>query len=254
LPIATKKPKKLDKFESKIAARLFAYKFLSRVYLEEPNKDFINIVMSNGFLSSFPYKKENEQIQVGITLVNKNLSKMKESLNLDDLITDYTHLFIGPDKLPSPPWESVYRGEKRLVFGDHTIQVRRAYQEYNLLPERLNQEPDDHIGYELDFMYHLNEKIIRRLKKGDMPTVKKMLVSQKNFLNEHLGKWIADFTADVEKNAWSDFFKGFAKILLGFIKQEKVEINSLLRELRGGSASREKKIKIQEKKTNKSEN
>lgn len=232
MPIAnTKKPKKLKKFESKIASRLFAYKLLSRVYLENPNNEFISLVMTNGLLSNFPYKNENQLITDGIDLVNNNLSKLNESSDFENLVADYTYLFIGPDKLPSPPWESVYRGEKRLVFGEHTIQVRRAYREYKLQPGRLNQDPDDHIGYELDFMYQLNEKIIQRLKKGNIPAIKKILISQRDFLNNHLSKWVQEFTQDMGKSARTDFFKGFAMILEGFIKHEIKEINPLFKEL-----------------------
>lgn len=246
--VTVKKPKKLDKFKINISQRIFAYKLLSRVFLEEPNKDLVFLFTSNGFLSSFPYIKDKEEIRDGVDLVNQSISGIKDDSEIMNLKTDYTQLFIGPEKLPSPPWESVYRGEKRLVFGEHTIQVRRAYQSYGFTPERLNQDPDDHIGYELDFMYRLNEKIINKIKQGDIPSIKKLLISQKDFLADHLSKWTYDFTADVEKNARSDFFRGFAKVLSGFIKQDRHEINSLLRQLRGGSAAKDKKINIQSKK------
>lgn len=34
-----------------------------------------------------------------------------------ELTGDYYRLFVGPDTVLAPPWESVYRHEDRLIFG-----------------------------------------------------------------------------------------------------------------------------------------
>ncbi|MCB8816455.1 molecular chaperone TorD family protein [Desulfosporosinus shakirovi] len=74
------------------------------------------------------------------------------------MLTEYTRLFIGPTKLPVPPWESVYVSKERLLFQESSLKVRQrqCYLNYNFLPAKYRSEADDHIALELDFMYNLS--------------------------------------------------------------------------------------------------
>jgi len=89
-------------------------------------------------------------------------------------------------------------------------------------------EPEDHIALELQFMTHLCEKTSTAIKDGDLSDAKKYLEVQRDFLNEHLGKWVPELTADILKSAKREFYKAVAKITRGYIEMDKKVILELI--------------------------
>lgn len=214
-----------------LESRMYAYNLLKKTFLEEPKRKFCSLIKEHDIIRSFPFRNESNLIQEGVNQVQKYL----ESKNLTDeddfqeLHWDYTRLFIGPDKLPSPTWESAYTNEEHLLFQRETLDVRKCYLEYDLLPKYYRVEADDHIGLELDFMFQLSNLTIMRDQGNSFKSYEKILEDQLNFLEGHLNKWIPLFCHDVYYSALTDFYKGMAKILNGFINMD----TFALKELRG---------------------
>jgi TorA maturation chaperone TorD len=143
------------------------------------------------------------------------LQAMKEAImeinteskdELEELLWDYTRLFIGPYKLPCPPWESVYTSPKRLMMQDAADQVLQLYREVGLSLKTPYVMPD-HIGTELNFLALL-------LQKSNSATddSEKLLRITDNFLNDHILKWVPDFTRDMENAAETRFYKSLADV------------------------------------------
>jgi TorA maturation chaperone TorD len=148
------------------------------------------------------------------------MSGLKESINgidsdseeqLSDLLWEYTRLFIGPYKLPCPPWESVYTSGKRLMMQEAHDEVQGFYHEMGLKINNPNIIAD-HIGAELNFMAILLQKMSnepgRRLYYMDMA---------KRFLNEHLVRWAPQFTLDMEEATDSKFYEALAQVTRNLI-------------------------------------
>ena len=151
------------------------------------------------------------------------MSGLKESINridsdsekqLADLLWEYTRLFIGPYKLPCPPWESVYTSGKRLMMQEAYDEVRDLYSEVGLKIDHPNIMPD-HIGTELNFLAVLYIKISDDHEKR--PYYKDIA---KRFLDEHLKRWIPQFTLDMEEAANLKFYKALAQVTKDFIMNE----------------------------------
>jgi len=123
----------------------------------------------------------------------------------EDLLWEYTRLFIGPYKLPCPPWESVYTSPKRLIMQDAAGNVVKLYHEAGLTLETADVMPD-HIGAELNFLAVLLQRMHseKNEKDGSMRITKKLL-------NDHLLKWMPEFTRDLEGAAESSFYKALAR-------------------------------------------
>ncbi len=151
------------------------------------------------------------------------LGELKNAINkidttseaeLEELLWEYTRLFIGPYKLPCPPWESVYTSPKRLMMQDAAGQVRELYDEAGLAINTDKVMPD-HIGVELNFFAVL----LQRTHSG--PGNKEEHVKRtEKLLNEHLLKWTPDFTRDMEDAAETPLYKALArttKRLIDFI-------------------------------------
>ena len=63
--------------------------------------------------------------------------------------------------IPAPPWESVYVREDKLLFQETTLKVRKKYRKYAFTANELHIEAENYIGLELDFMYHLNNLLLK---------------------------------------------------------------------------------------------
>ncbi len=125
---------------------------------------------------------------------------------VDKLLGEYTQLFIGPYRLPCPPWESVYTSPRRLMMQEASQDVSSVYREFGLALDSPEVLPD-HIGVELNFLAVLYEKIsVDPGKRSDD------LDKARRFLDEHLGRWIPQFTIDMERAAKSKFYKALGRV------------------------------------------
>jgi TorA maturation chaperone TorD len=142
------------------------------------------------------------------------LDELKKTLNeidttsetgLEELLWEYTRLFIGPYKLPCPPWESVYTSPKRLMMQDAAVQVQELYEQAGLSINTAEVMPD-HIGAELNFLAVLLERT-----HSEINSKSKQVDMTEKLLNEHLLTWSPDFTRDMENAAETPFYRALAR-------------------------------------------
>lgn len=77
-------------------------------------------------------------------------------------------------------------------------------------------EPEDHIALELRFMGRLCRD------KSDIS-----LRMQKDFLEDHLMKWVPGFCDELCEKSSSDLYRGIGKITKGFLISEEELLNEL---------------------------
>jgi len=213
-----------------IELRAYAYDVLRRTFASEPSQEYL--VLMKDTIDQFPFSSESEYILKGIEAVKKSLDQLDPSVGIskdvsEELLWDYTRMFIGPDQLVAPPWESAYANEDKLLFQKETLAVREAYLKYLFLPVQFQQEADDHIGLELDFMYQLCLILYEKVKSGDL-SYAEVLEDQKSFLQQHLLTWVDRFGKDVVNNSATDFYKGMTNILTGYLSLDQRAIEELL--------------------------
>jgi TorA maturation chaperone TorD len=130
---------------------------------------------------------------------------------------DYERLFIGPNSLLAPPYESVYRTVERLVFDAPTFEVRAEYRSLGVQAPSFNREPDDHLGLEFSFLTLLCSRALDALERRDANAVDDALEAQRRFLSKHLLCWAADCLGLVEANAKTAFYQGVGELGLGVL-------------------------------------
>ena len=124
---------------------------------------------------------------------------------VENLLGEYTRLFIGPYKLPCPPWESVYTSPTRLMMQEPAQEVARIYNELGLTVDDPGVMPDS-IGAELNFLANLFRIISEEDgKKADYINL------MARFVNEHLLKWVPQFARDMEEASDTLFYKALAR-------------------------------------------
>ena len=188
------------------------YALLKNLFLKPPSQEFLN------YLREFNVSIEHESspdLVKGLELLRKDADCEPEKLTLE-----HTRLFIGPYRLPAPPYESVYMNAERLVMQQPTIEVRKIYLQAGLEVKGIHTNPDDHISAELEFMEYLCDKTASSLNNRDTSAAIKHLELQRIFLEEHLNKWVPVFSEDILRRTEKDFFRGAAMLLRGFVFSE----------------------------------
>lgn len=142
---------------------------------------------------------------------------MQAETPIDELEIDYTRLFVGPYKVLAPPYGSIYLDTARTVMGPSTADVRERYLSVGLDISEDFKDAPDHVKAELEFMYYLIFKQIEALKESDFESALAYLETQRSFLEDHLGAWVAKFTANIEKNAETEFYKNLANLTRIFV-------------------------------------
>lgn len=196
------------------------YALMGLAYYRKPSHAFLQgLAQTDPFcVSVFP--ESNTLITEGLRLLAASLEPFKEGVpdkDLERFQWDYMQMFTGPGKPKAPPWESFYRTEERIIFSAYTLDVRAFYQRFGLVTEHRNQEPDDHIGLELEFMAHLCDRYAGALRKENGKECMTALNTQQEFLDRHLLAWAPEFCRDVCLGAETDFFTGMARLTEGFL-------------------------------------
>lgn len=175
-----------------------ALSILSSMYLCRPTKE--NIETWKQLL-----EKDDSGFMYDLWIALKEIDVNSER-ELDKLLWEYTRLFIGPYRLPCPPWESVYTSPKRLMMQEAADEVIKIYHETGLAISSADVMPD-HIGAELNFLAVLFQKM-----NDDSEGNGGSLRIIERFLNEHLKQWVPRFVSDMERSADSALYKALARV------------------------------------------
>lgn len=175
-----------------------ALSILSSMYLCRPTKE--NIETWKQLL-----EKDDSGFMYDLRIALKEIDVNSER-ELDKLLWEYTRLFIGPYRLPCPPWESVYTSPKRLMMQEAADKVIKIYHETGLAISSADVMPD-HISAELNFLAVLFQKMNDDSEGngGSLSIIEK-------FLDEHLKRWVPLFVSDMERSADSALYKALARV------------------------------------------
>ena len=169
----------------------------------------------------------------GLTLQQSIRVSLQSHPNpLASFASEYTRLFIGPEKLPAPPWESVYVSGEPLLFQESTLAVREAYLREGFRAAGYPHEADDHVATELNFMAALCKRALDTYESGDTELCRSTLEAQARFLSEHLLVWIREFSDRLGAvRGISAFYPSFAALASLVCERDAEVIQELLAEI-----------------------
>lgn len=170
---------------------------LSSMYLCKPTRE--SLVNWRQLLRDEPLD-EGEELKCSLESIN-----LDSEQELEDILWEYTRLFLGPYRLPCPPLESVYTSPKRLMRQDAFDAVGALYREAGLdLGE--SEVMYDHIGVELNFLAILRERMVASVEGASSA---EELAGR--FVAEHLKNWVPRFVNDLEGAAETRVFRALAQ-------------------------------------------
>jgi len=135
------------------------------------------------------------------------------------LVHEYHRLFVGPDRLPAPPYESVYR-DGGVVMGESTSEVARRYREAGYALDPSVRGPPDHVETELAFMELLAGEEAAAWEQGDPIQAGRWQARQREFLAGHLACWAPELSGRILGATEAPFYRGLAVALREFVAVE----------------------------------
>lgn len=193
--------------------------FLGKALYTGPEREWLQTLITEQVFADAPFGVDQAETKQGLELLQVWSTTHQKGISdqdFFDLKQDYTRLFIGLDAvMPVPPWESVYLSRDHMVFQEETRQVREWYFRFNLAPEKLNKEPDDHIALELIFLSRLAQLSLMALEQNDQQLSQSYTQAQADFLTEHLLRWGLVWCRRLEEHARTDFYRGLGYLTHG---------------------------------------
>ena len=217
---------KQDSIAIILANRTYLYRLLQNFFGNEPTIDRLGVLFSEHTMTSLTLLSLEhgvDELKIFAEQLNTNADAA-----LDRVRSEYTRLFMGPTKLPAPPWESVYTTKERLLFQESTLKVRQCYLKYNFLPANYRSEPDDHLALELDFMANLSHLAQDAFQNDKPDEALNILKDQQAFLKEHLLLWVPQFVSDLHTATSHPLYLGMSSILSNFLKTDNIILDEIL--------------------------
>lgn len=137
-----------------------------------------------------------------------------------ELLIDYTRLFLGPMDALAKPYGSVWLEGRQSLMQDSTMAVLELYAEGGFEIDDGFRELPDHVAAELEFLYLLLFRRAEALRNANADDDARYRDLQRRFLDEHLGRWAAPFAAAMQDGAQSAFYRELAALTEAFVHSE----------------------------------
>ena len=207
-----------------LSARAYVFSALHRLLGSEPTKELLNAVSSEESLQVIALFEGDSEAAAKLKAVFVSCA----DLDVDAAKMEYTRLFLGPDKLIAPPWESCYTAKERALFQTSTLQVRSWYQQYSYVPAGYPSHPDDHISLMMHFLALTTERAAACLKDDLLCGCRSLLEGQKLFEKNHILNWMDAYCADMEKSETKLLYPQLVRAMAEFVAYDQQVINELL--------------------------
>jgi TorA maturation chaperone TorD len=140
--------------------------------------------------------------------------------SLEDLLVDYTRLFIGPVSTLARPYGSVWLEADDALMQDSTTEVAGLYADGGFEMAEDFRDLPDHVAAELEFLYVLLFDEAQARSNGDAAALSRTAELKARFLSRHLGAWVAPFTKAVSAGAEHAFYRELAELTNRFVAME----------------------------------
>ena len=152
---------------------------------------------------------------------------------LTELAVDFTRLFVvraRSAKKAAYPFESVYTSKDAQIMGAARDEVRRLYSAQGLERDDTwgGNVAEDHIALELEFMQRLCLRAKYDLEADNFDGARGAIEAQGTFRARHLANWVGRFAHVMSECAQTDFYRGVALYLDGWVAQDGALIGEAL--------------------------
>lgn len=177
---------------------------LSTLHEREPDGELIQTLREIGFPRELGLRLCSKEAVEAQRVVAAALAAMPGEPGpavLDELAADYASIYLT-HRIKASPEESVWVHEEHLTHQESMFQVRAWYARYGVGTPDWRIRPDDHLALQLEFISLLLAGV-----KG-----RERLEEVARFMDEHLLRWLGDFSRRVATRCATPYFAGVAML------------------------------------------
>lgn len=197
------------------------------VYTELSQEEIDNLAAMD--FSAMAKELDAGELADGMAGMGRYLARRSENVR-QDLAVEYARIFLGAgveESALAVPFESVFTSPDGLLMQDARDDVVRIYRKAGMKVDKELNVPEDHLGFELQFLGMLCEQATEALEAGrDASDNLKM---QADFLDNHILNWIDDLFAKVEGCALSPFYPSLMKVVKAYCVEHRSALEEALR-------------------------
>jgi TorA maturation chaperone TorD len=147
----------------------------------------------------------------------RRLGAAYAATELQDLLVDYTRLFLGPVQALAKPYGSVWLDTRQELMQDSTVALLELYAEAGFEMADDFRDLPDHIAAELEFLYLLLYREASARTQSDAAALAESAALRGRLLGEHLGRWVSSFVAAIRDGAQTDFYRELGTLTERFV-------------------------------------
>ncbi len=175
---------------------------LARLHREEIPPDLLQALRTTEFPAGLGLRLVSEPGAGAARAMAEALADLPEPLSAkqrNTLDADFADIYLN-HRLQAAPNESVWLDQEGLMMQEPMFQVRHWYRRFDLASRDWRHFPDDHLSLQLQFSAHLF------LLGQDLELLEDIV----RFNDEHLLRWIGDFSTRVAQRCGTDFYAALA--------------------------------------------
>lgn len=202
----------VDDFDS-LAARADLARLLAACFYE-PGPEFVEERIFDSMSDAATRIDPSLAEQVG------RLGPAFAAEDAQELLVDYTRIFLGPIDAPARPYGSVWLEARQGLMQDSTMALLDLYADGGFEMDESFRDLPDHVAAELEFLYQMLFRRAEAIRKGDADEGETYSRLHRRLLEEHLGRWAEPFTQAIEEGAQSAFYRELARTTRSFMHLE----------------------------------
>jgi putative dimethyl sulfoxide reductase chaperone len=158
------------------------------------------------------------QLKQCVSLLNPDSTQLVDELqksagqDTNALLIEYARLFIGPFKLPTPPYASCYLGSKELN-NEITEWVRKFYESSGLEFDYTIMDLPDHIAVETEFLHYLLTQQLIAANENEPEALAENETRYHTFLEKHHGCWVPVLSQNVITESSEPFYQNLFRLI-----------------------------------------
>lgn len=194
-------------------ARQELCRFLAGCYYE-PGPEFAEERLFESILAA------SQRIDPELAQHAQRLGQAFTAATLQDLLVDYTRLFLGAPQALAKPYASVWLTSAPELMQDSAMELQQLYQQGGFEIDPEFRDLPDHVAVELEFLYLLTYQENQAKATGDEAALQAVEGLRTAFIIGHLGRWLGPFILAVHDHAQSDFYRELAEFTELFVRLE----------------------------------
>jgi TorA maturation chaperone TorD len=208
-------------------------RLLSALHASEPCKEGLQGLVESGFPSNLGLILNSAPAGQATELLHQALRDMAgEGLShelLDILAVDYADIYLT-HAFSASPQESVWFDEEGCICQQSMFQVREWYRRHGCEAENWRILADDHLILQLAFLGELQ-------RTG-------MFSEAARFLDEHLLRWIGQFSERVAGRCATRYFAGLNLLTAAYLEELRSHLEKILDEPRPGAEEIQRRMEL----------